>query len=196
MNRWEAIELFKENDAIMEGHFRLSSGRHSDTYVQSVRVLQHPHLGQRLGDELAALYASEAVDVVIAPALGGVVIGYMVALALSRRMIFAERRDGIFALRRGQELASGERALIVEDVITTGGSVEEVAKLVREYDAEPVGVVALVERGPVTELTIRKKALIELEIQSWQPEDCPLCERGIKLDAPGSRHWKRDSGVG
>lgn len=193
MNRGEALELFKENGAIMSGHFQLSSGLHSDTYVQSVRVLQHPHLGQRLGDELGALFPREEIDVVIAPALGGVVIGYMVALSLSKRMVFAERREGAFVLRRGQELLTGERALLVEDVITTGGSVEEVASLVRACGAEPVGVVALVERGPVAELSMPKKALIELEIQSWPAEQCPLCAAGEPVRSPGSRHQEQDS---
>ena len=192
MNRWEAIALFKDHGAIMEGHFLLSSGMHSDTYVQSVRVLQHPHLGQRLGGELAALFPGESIDVVIAPALGGVVIGYMVGMALSRRMVFAERRAGTFALRRGQELRRGERALVVEDVITTGGSAEEIVSLVRACGAEPLAVTALAERGPSTELTIPKKALIELDIQSWKPEDCPLCKEGIELDSPGSRHLNPD----
>ena len=194
MNRWEAIELFKDNGAITRGHFRLSSGLHSDTYVQSVRVLQHPRLGQRLGDELASMFTAEDLDVVIAPALGGVVIGYLVALALGRRMVFAERRDGVFALRRGQELVKGERALLVEDVITTGGSVEEVASLVRACGAEPVAVAALVERGPSNVLTIPKKVLVELEIQSWPPEKCPLCREGTELDSPGSRYLKPGSG--
>ncbi len=194
MNRWEAIKLFEDHGAIMRGHFQLSSGLHSDTYVQSVRVLQHPHLGQRLGDELAALFPQEHVDVVVSPALGGVVIGYMTALSLGRRMVFAERRDGGFTLRRGQELGRGERALLVEDVITTGGSVEEVAALVRSYGAEPLGVATLVERGPSTALTLKKKALIQLDIESWQPEDCPLCRDGVPLDSPGSRHLKPEVG--
>ncbi len=188
MNRWEALELFKENGAIMSGHFRLSSGLHSDTYVQSVKVLQHPYLGQRLGDELAALFAGEEIDVVVAPALGGVVIGYMVALSMSRRMVFAERREGAFVLRRGQELLRGERALLVEDVITTGGSVEEVATLVRECGAAVVGVAALVERGPQTELSMPKRALMELDIQSWPAGECPLCAKGVSINSPGSRH--------
>ncbi len=193
MNRTEAIGLLKENGAITEGHFRLSSGLHSDTYVQSVKVLQHPDLGRRLGDELAALFGGETIDVVIAPALGGVVIGYMVALALSRRMVFAERREGEFVLRRGQELLAGERALLIEDVITTGGSVEEVAALVRRCGAEPVAVGALVERGPARKLSMPKKALVELDIGSWQPEECPLCAQGLPLQSPGSRHLKPES---
>ncbi len=195
MNRFEAIELLKENGAIMEGHFRLSSGLHSDTYVQTVRVLQHPHLGQRLGDEIAHLFESEAIDVVIAPALGGVVIGYMVALALHKRMVFAERQTGEFVLRRGQELMRGERALLIEDVITTGGSVEEVASLARKCAAEPVAVGALVERGPARELSLPKKALIELEIGSWPADACPLCAQGLPVQSPGSRHLKPESGA-
>ncbi len=193
MNRSEAMELFKENGAIMTGHFQLSSGLHSDTYVQSVRVLQHPQLGQRLGDELAALFSHENIDVVVAPALGGVVIGYMVALALRKRMVFAERREGAFVLRRGQELLAGERALLVEDVITTGGSVEEVATLVRECGAEPVGVVALVDRRQVAELSMPKRVLIELDIQSWPADQCPLCAKGVSIHSPGSRHLEPHS---
>jgi orotate phosphoribosyltransferase len=128
------------------------------------------------------------IDVVVSPAVGGIVIGYMVARHLRKRMVFAERVDGKLTLRRGQELAVGERALIVEDVITTGGSVLEVATLCRERNAVPLGIAALVERGSKVDLQLPKWVLIDLEKAMWQPEECPLCQGSVPIDSPGSRH--------
>jgi orotate phosphoribosyltransferase len=187
MNKWEVLEIFREHRAIVSGHFRLSSGLHSDTYVQCARILQYPHIGESLADELASRFDRESVDLVLSPAIGGIVIGYLVALALDRRMVFAERENGKLTLRRGQEIAPGERVLLVEDVITTGGSLKELEELLRERGAVPVGIAAIIRRGAGIEFSIPVEVLLDLDIKAWDPDSCPLCRDGIPLETPGSR---------
>jgi len=188
MNQWEVLEILEREKAVQKGHFLLSSGLHSDTYVQCARVLQHPHLAESLADELARGFTGVPVDVVISPALGGIIIGYMVALALRRRMVFAERVDGRLTLRRGLNLERGEKALIVEDVITTGGSVQELMELVGSLGGQTIGLGALIERGEDRDFGVPKKVLVRLEAPVWRADDCPLCREGLELEAPGSRH--------
>ena len=187
MNQWEVLEIFEKEGAVQQGHFLLASGLHSDTYVQCARVLQHPHLAESLADELAGRFAGEEVDVVVSPALGGIIIAYMVAMAMRKRMLFAERVEDVFALRRGQFLSAGERALIVEDVITTGGSVRELITLVQEGGANVAGLGALIERGEERDFGVAKNVLVRLETSAWDADQCPLCREGVKLEAPGSR---------
>lgn len=188
MNQWEVLEILEREKAVQKGHFLLSSGLHSDTYVQCMRVLQHPHLAESLADELARGFARVPVDVVISPALGGIIIGYMVAMALRRRMVFAERENRRLTLRRGQALEGGEKALVVEDVITTGGSVQELMELVRSRGADVSGLGAIIERGEDRDFGVPKKVLVRLQAPVWEPADCPLCREGLELEAPGSRH--------
>lgn len=182
------LERFRRCGAIQEGHFRLSSGLHSPTYVQSALVLQHPEEASALGAALAGLVRGLAPEVVVGPALGGILVAHEVARALGVRAIFAERQDGLLALRRGFAIRPGERVLVVEDVVTTGGTVEEVAALVQEGGGVVVGVAALIDRaggrggsaGPLV-------ALVTLEIPTFSPEDCPLCRQGVPVVKPGSR---------
>ncbi len=187
MNQWEVLEIFEREGAVQKGHFLLASGLHSDTYVQCARVLQHPHLAESLANELARGFASEEVDVVVSPALGGIIIGYMVAMAMRKRMLFAERVEDTLELRRGQCMDDGDRALVVEDVITTGGSVQELMALVKEKGADVAGLGALIERGKDREFKVTKNVLLRLETSAWEAEQCPLCREGVKLEAPGSR---------
>ncbi|MBN2027788.1 MAG: orotate phosphoribosyltransferase [Actinobacteria bacterium] len=187
MNQWEVLEIFEKEGAVQHGHFLLTSGLHSDTYIQCAKVLMHPHLAESMADELAKGFQPQEVDVVISPALGGIIIGYMVAMALSKRMLFTERTEGRLALRRGQQLVAGERALIVEDVITTGGSVKELIALAEEAGASVVGLGALIERGGDREFGIVKNVLLRLEVSAWKASECPLCREGVELEAPGSR---------
>jgi len=187
MNRWEIMEILEKEEAVQRGHFLLTSGLHSDIYVQCARVLQHPQLAGSLAGEIAKAFQEEDVDVVVSPALGGIIIGYMVALALRRRMLFAERQEGSLLLRRGQSISPGERALIVEDVITTGGSVQELIELVTAAGASVVGVGALIERGEGRDFGMAKKILLGLDASAWKAGDCPLCREGVKLVTPGSR---------
>ena len=185
MNPAEVTELFERYGVLHSGHFRLSSGRHSDTYLQCARILEHPRITISLGDALAARYPDGA-DVVVSPALGGILIGNAVAHAIGCRFLFTERVDGTMSLRRGQSIAPGERAIVVEDVITTGGSASEVVALVEAAGATVAGVAALVDRAE-TRPPFHLEALLRVQATSWDPADCPLCTRGEALHTPGSR---------
>lgn len=183
----EILERFRRAGALIEGHFRLSSGLHSDRYLQAALVLQHPADAAALGAALAAEVRGLAAATVLSPALGGVIIGHEVARALGVRAIFAERAaGGVLALRRGFRLEPDERVLVVEDVVTTGGSTRETMSLVREAGAQVVGVAALVDRGGVT-FDVPFHALLRLSLPTYPPEVCPLCAGGVPLVKPGSR---------
>ncbi|MBW3663993.1 MAG: orotate phosphoribosyltransferase [Actinobacteria bacterium] len=180
-------EEFRRLQVHRTGHFELSSGRHSDTYLQCALALQDPDLALRLGEMLADRLREDrpdlAVGVVASPALGGVLAGFVVARALGTRFVFTERRDGRMTLRRGQHVAVGERVLVVEDVVTTGGSAQEAAVVVEAEGGEVVGYAAIVDRSEDFPLT----ALLRVEAQTWDPDGCPLCAEGQPLDRPGSR---------
>lgn len=181
--------ILEERGAILRGHFNLSSGRHSDLFVQKFRVLEHPRLAQRFGESLAAAFAND-FDLVASPAVGAVVLGFSTALAGDARMIFAERSEGEMRFRRGFRVAPRERTLIVEDVVTTGGSAREVVDLVRAAGGEPVGVGALIDRGDPARppsFGVPLRSLLKLEVTSWEPAECPLCADGTPLEDPGSR---------
>ena len=185
MNPVEVHELFERHGALLSGHFKLSSGRHSDRYVQCARLLEHPRVASSLGHALAARF-DEQIDVVVSPAMGGLLIGYAVAHEIGCRFLFTERVEGAMVLRRGQSLMPGERAIVVEDVITTGGSAAEVVGLVEKAGAVPRGVGALIDRSEGS-VAFRLEALLKVAATSWDPADCPLCARGEPLHTPGSR---------
>jgi orotate phosphoribosyltransferase len=189
MNRNEMIQVLEDRGAVMRGHFRLSSGRHSDLFVQKFRVLEDPRLAQRFGAAIAELFGN-SFDVVASPAVGAVVLGFSTALAGEARFIFSERVEDKMAFRRGFHIAPHERVLVVEDVITTGGSAKEVVKLVGERGGTVVGVGTLIDRGDPArppDFGVPLRALLKLEVLSWSPDDCPLCSEGRELDDPGSR---------
>lgn len=191
----EAVSaLFDRLGVLQRGHFVLSSGRHSDTYLQCARALTDPEVAHSLGAALAAKVADELDEqpaVVVSPALGGVLAGFVVAAALGARFLFTERIEGEMALRRGQHLDPGERALVVEDVVTTGGSAAEAAAVCRAHGAEVIGLAVLVDRSGGLEEGVRTAhrptALLRVEAASWPAEDCPLCAGGHAVDRPGSR---------
>jgi len=185
MTAEEARRLFERHGAILSGHFLLSSGRHSDRYVEKARVLEHPEVAMALSREIASWYP--AVDVVVAPAVGAIALGFAVALAAGARSMFAEREAGRMSLRRGFLLSPGERTLVVEDVVTTGASAGEVFELVRATGAERLGVAALIDRsaGPVG---FPLRAVLRLDASTWDPGACPLCRAGAPLESPGSRY--------
>ena len=172
---------------MLSGHFLLSSGRHGDRYVQKARVLERPEVAMELAREMASWY--EGVDVVLAPAVGAIALGFAVALAAGARSLFAERVDGRMALRRGFAIESGERTLVVEDVVTTGGSALEVYDLAGEVGAERLGVAALIDRSPAPP-PFPLRAVLRVEAAAWDPAECPLCAAGRPLDSPGSRHLR------
>jgi orotate phosphoribosyltransferase len=181
----EARALIEGTGAMLKGHFRLTSGLHSDAYVQKARVLEHPHVAMALAREMASWFPR--IDVVVAPAVGAIALGFGVAWEAGARSIFAEREEGRMRLRRGFRLGPEERALVVEDVITTGGSANEVFHLVQESGAESLGVAALIDRSTKL-LPFPMKAILRVEAASWEADRCPLCERGVPFDSPGSRY--------
>lgn len=185
------LQLFRQTGAYLEGHFRLTSGLHSPNYLQCARVLQHPEFAERLGRELAGKMVSAGAvkpDVVVSPAIGGLIIGHEVARALGCRHIFTERDGGKMTLRRGFSTAPDEVAFIVEDVITTGGSSLEVIELLEKTGARAAAAGSIIDRsGGRADLGIPRAALVTLDVVSWPPETCPLCAEGRPVVKPGSR---------
>jgi len=184
----EVLAALKASDAIRTGHFVLTSGRHSGTYVQCARVLEDPMLTTRLAETaVQRLPAGLGIDLVAAPAVGGLLIGFAVAQALGVRFIFSERENGSMVFRRSFEVPSGARVLVVEDVVTTGGSVAEVIELVRDAGGEVVGVLSLIDRGGAKRFDGPFWPLLTLEVESWEPDSCALCAAGEPVTSPGSR---------
>lgn len=170
------------------GHFRLTSGRHSDKYMQCAKLFEQPKESGEICGDLANSFADKKIDVVAGPAIGGIIIAYETARALGVRNIFAERENGVMTFRRGFGIAPGERVLVVEDVVTTGGSVKEVVELVRKHGGEVVGVGAVVDRSNGTvDFGVEFHALMDVDVASWEESDCPLCKEGIPIKKPGSR---------
>jgi len=184
----DILRIFREHGALLEGHFILSSGLHSNRYIQCARVLQYPQIATQLGSELASKLNNLGVRVVAAPALGGVLVAHEVARALGVRALFTERQEGRMTLRRGFRLADDEPALVVEDVITTGGSTRETIKCVEEAGGRVMAVGSLIDRsGGKADLDLPQASLVTLEVQNYHPSDCPLCRAGSPAVKPGSR---------
>jgi len=191
MTEKEIRELLKRTGAIRTGHFKLTSGRHSDTYIQCARVLEYPTLTMQLADEAVAKLPEDLqVDIVASPALGGILFGFAVATALDTTMIYSERVDGTMVFRRSFEVPEGARILVVEDVVTTGGSVREVCDLVEAEGGVVVGVVSMIDRADSICFDAPYYPLLRIKAPSWQPEDCTLCAQGVKITSPGSRNLK------
>lgn len=188
MNEKEILEIFKKTGAILTGHFRLSSGLHSGQYLQCARVLQHPEHAGALCKALADKFKDEKIDVVIAPALGGIIVSHEVARSLKTKSLFAERVEGKMTLRRGFELREKDKVLVVEDVITTGLSTKEVIEAVKSFGATVIGVGCLIDRSKgAIDFDVRAEALLKIDIPTFKPEACPLCKEKIPLTKPGSR---------
>lgn len=188
----DILQIFRDCGAVLHGHFRLSSGKHSDTYFEKFQVLQHPDYVQQLCGELAGRFRDDRVDVVVGPTTGGVIIAYEVARQLGTRAIYAEREGDKRVLRRGFTLHEGERVLVVDDILTTGGSVREVLEMLEPYRVQLVGIGVLVDRtGGQVDLGTRTESLLQLVVEAWQPEECPLCHRGEPITEPGSRFLHR-----
>ncbi len=189
MEQSEALALFRRAGALLEGHFRLSSGLHSTGYLQSALVLQRPADAERLGTALAERVRDLKPDVVISPALGGLIIGHEVARAFGVRAIFAERAGGTsLTLRRGFTLSPAERVLVVEDVLTTGKSTRETIDVARDAGGTVVGAAAIVDRSAGTiDLTVPYKTVIQLSLPTYEADACPLCRQGMPVSKPGSR---------
>jgi orotate phosphoribosyltransferase len=184
----EILAALKDSDAIRSGHFVLTSGRHSAGYVQCARVLEDPALTTRLAQTAAKrLPEGLEIDIVAAPAVGGLIIGFAVAQALGVKFIFSEREHGTMVFRRAFEVPAGARVLVVEDVVTTGGSVGEVIDLVEKAGGVVAGVVSIIDRGGPKKFDAEYWPLLKLEVESWDPESCSLCAANVPVYSPGSR---------
>ncbi len=182
------LDLFRRMGALLDGHFRLTSGLHSGNYLQCALVLQHPREAEACGAALAQRVFTLGAQVVLSPALGGIVIGQEVGRGLGVRAIFAERQDGRLTLRRGFKLDPGEKVLVVEDVITTGGSTRETIDVARAAGAEVVGAASVIDRsGGRLQLDVPYFSLAEIAVPAYDPEKCPLCLAGQPVVKPGSR---------
>ncbi len=191
MKKKDIVKVFEDVGAIKKGHFKLSSGLHSDTYVQCSLIFQYPELTEKLAFELAKPFIGKKIDVVVAPAIGGIILAFALAKVLRCRAIFTEREKGKMTFRRGFSIKKGERVLVAEDVITTGGSVNEVVKAIKKFEGEVVGVASLVDRGEEKVFSQKLTSLLKLKFFSYSPDKCPLCFEQVKVISPGSRYFKR-----
>ena len=191
MDRAEMERIFKQTGLMLEGHLLLTSGRHSNRYMQCAKLFQYPEYSEMICKDLADRFAGQKIDMVVGPAVGGIIMSYEMARQFKVPNIFAERENGAMTLRRGFSIPEGAKVLVVEDVVTTGGSVREVMDIVAEAKAEVVGVCVVVDRsGGKIDFGVPFEAAYETEIQSYEPSQCPLCEQGLELVKPGSRKLK------
>ena len=187
------LNLFKRLEAIQSGHFILTSGNHSDTYVQCARILENPPVTARLCKILSAPWKKSKIDVVVGPAVGGIIIAYELACALKARAIYMERMGNKLTLRRGFSINKGENVLVVEDVVTTGGSAQEVMEVAKKLGANVKGVVSLVDRsGQMKSIfPVKTNSILKVKPLLYTPAECPLCKQGIPANTPGSRGLKK-----
>ncbi len=187
MTEQEVKDLLIKTNAIMEGHFLLTSGLHSPHYVEKFNVLQHPEYTEQLCKAMAEKFKDAEIDTVVGPVTGGILLAHETGKALGTRAIFTERENGKMTFRRGFSLKPGERVLIVEDIVTTGGSIKEVIEVVKEHGGIPVAVSMLVDRsgGKADFGDVPCTALLHMDVQTYKPEDCPLCKQGIPMTKRG-----------
>jgi orotate phosphoribosyltransferase len=191
LTREDILKIFKDSGALLQGHFILTSGLHSDAYFQCALVFQYPWHAETLCRGIAEHFQDYKIDVVVSPAVGGIVFGQEIARLLGVRAIFAERMEGNMTLRRGFQISPGERVLLAEDVTTTGGSVNEVLKAVEAAGGAVIGVTAVVDRsGGSVEFGVPYFSLFQMEVHNFKPEACPLCQAGSTAVKPGSRGLK------
>ena len=185
----EALHIFTSSGALLRGHFIFTSGRHGDTYMQCAQVLKYPEHTERLAKHLASHFRNDAIDIVIGPAMGGIIVAYEVARQLGATALFAERENDKMGLRRSFAITPGRRVLVVEDVTTTGGSVREVIEVVRAHQGCVAGVGVLVDRSNgAIDFGVKQTAVLSIEIPSWEADQCPLCREGrLPAVKPGSR---------
>ena len=186
----EVMKKFEEAGAIQKGHFKLTSGVHSDTYIQCAQIMQHPEFMHNLCSELGKKFRGDDIDVIVGPAIGGIIMAHVMARVLGPwvRAIFTERENGKMTLRRSFEIKEGEKVLVVEDVTTTGSSVREVIDIVKLRKGKVVGVGVLIDRsGGEVDFGIKTEKLLTVDIKTYLPEECPLCKKGIPVLKPGSR---------
>jgi orotate phosphoribosyltransferase len=187
----DVFNIFKESGAIFEGHFKLTSGLHSGVYMQCAKLLQYPDRADKLAEAAAGILSNdidmEEVDTVISPAVGGILWGYMLAFRTGKKMIFTERAEGKMCLRRGFEIKEGEKVIIAEDVITTGGSVKEVIEICEDCGAEVAGIISIVDRNSGIDFGYPYYNMMKIDIEIYEPGKCPMCREGLEVVYPGSR---------
>jgi orotate phosphoribosyltransferase len=186
----EVMKKFEQAGAIQKGHFKLTSGVHSDTYIQCAQVMQHPEFMHNLCSELGKKFRGDDIDVIVGPAIGGIIMAHVMARVLGPwvRAIFTERENGKMTLRRSFEINQGEKVLVVEDVTTTGSSVREVMDIVKSRQGKVVGVGVLIDRsGGDVDFGIKTEKLLTVDMNTYLPEECPLCKKGVPVVKPGSR---------
>ena len=187
----DMVKILKNTGSIMQGHFKLTSGFHSKYYVQCARLLQYPVVVYGIiGDALKEFgneINSENIQTVISPAMGGILFGYMLAFKLNTKMIFTERKNDQMEVRRGFEISAGEKVIIAEDVITTGGSVFEVIEICKKFKADIKGIISIIDRSEGLKFEYPFYSFIKLKIDKYPPENCPLCKQDLAIDYPGSR---------
>lgn len=184
----QVLEVFERTGVLLEGHFRLTSGLHAAKYLQCAQLLQYPHEAGPLCEQLADYFKDAGATVVAGPATGGIILAYEVAKALGVKNIFGERENGVMTFRRGFKVEPTDKVLVLEDVVTTGGSVKELIECVRAAGAEVIGVASLVNRsGGRVDFGVPFKSLVNLDITTYQPDDCPMCKAGSVAYKPGSR---------
>ena len=188
MNPDQILEQFKQTDALLEGHFVLSSGLHSPKYLQCALALQYPADAEKFGRAIAEKFLDAGIETVASPAIGGLIIGYAVAAALNVRFIWTERQDGMMTLRRGFSVRSGEKIVVVEDVITTGGSTRECIGALEKLGAKVVGAASIIDRSNgAADVGVPRISLAALDVPAYAPDVCPMCANGIDAVKPGSR---------
>jgi orotate phosphoribosyltransferase len=192
MNREETLKILEKSGVLLKGHFLLTSGRHSGQYLQCAKLFQYPEYAEIITRELVKQFENTEIDLIASPAIGGIILGYEVARQLNVRNIFIERENGRMALRRGFKINKGERVLVVEDVVTTGGSVKEVIDVIKENEGEVVGVGCIVDRSNGKYSFDEKLiSVIKFNIETYEAENCPLCKQDIPVVKPGSRNFQK-----
>lgn len=193
MRAEEVMERFRETGALLEGHFVLSSGLHSSVYLQCALVLQHPKVAEEFGCAIADAFSGRGITLVAAPAIGGIVIGHEVARALGARFIWTERENGMMTLRRGFSVSPEEQTLVVEDVVTTGGSTRETIEALQKAGANVLGAASIIDRSSgAADVGVPRRALATLNVKSLSAEECELCRAGVPVVKPGSRKSAAD----
>lgn len=191
MKKEEALDILRKSGAMLEGHFRLTSGLHSNRYMQCAQLFKSPEYSRILCEDLVKKFEGTKIDLVVGPAMGGMIMAYEVARQMGVPNIFAERENGVMTFRRGFKVPEGAKVLITEDVVTTGGSVREVMKLVEEAGAEVVAVGVGVDRSEgAVDFGVPMQAVLSMKVEAFKPEECPLCKEGTPVVKPGSRPVK------
>ncbi|MCL2861901.1 MAG: orotate phosphoribosyltransferase [Firmicutes bacterium] len=188
LKKEEILELFHQSGAVLNGHFQLTSGRHADTYMQCAKLFENAVISEKLCKATAELFKDVKIDFVVSPAIGGIIMGYELSRHLKVKNFFAERVDGKMTLRRGFSLPKGSKVIVCEDVVTTGGSAKEVVELIKELGSVVVAVTSIVDRsnGKV-EFGTLFRALLPIDVKSYEPQECPICKTDVPLYKPGSR---------